>query len=109
MNFTYSKQITKCTQPTNVPRHTSSKMSLSTLYLKITPLFYSLPPLTYMIMCKNAIAACNDKNVWIQSVYIFPPSTKKLAFSLNAFQNSPGVEKTFVCEWCSQDLEVQFT
>lgn len=35
-----------------------------------------LPPamsLTHMIMCKNAIAACNDKNVWVRSVvYIFP-------------------------------------
>ena len=29
--------------------------------------------LTHMIMCKNAIAACNDKNVWVRSVvYIFP-------------------------------------
>ena len=30
-----------------------------------------------MIMCKNAIAACNDKNVWVQSVYIFPLFTNE--------------------------------
>lgn len=64
----------------------SSKMSLtnSQFYLKITPCYCASPlrpavrPLAsrplypHMIMCKNAIAACNDKNVWLQSVYIFP-------------------------------------
>ena len=71
----------------------SSKMSLtnSQLYLKITPCYCASPhfdplyvrPLSsrplypHMIMCKNAIAACNDKNVWVQSVYIFPLFTNE--------------------------------
>ena len=80
----------------------SSKLSLtnSQFYLKITPLLLCLPPLRpavcllasrplypHMIMCKNAIAACNDKNVWVQSVYIFPLFTneKKMGYGCYAF------------------------
>ena len=69
----------------------SSKLSLtnSQFYLKITPCYCASPlrpavrPLAsrplypHMIMCKNAIAACNDKNVWLQSVYIFPLFTNE--------------------------------
>ena len=81
----------------------SSKMSLtnSQFYLKITPCYCASPhfdplyvcPLSsrplypHMIMCKNAIAACNDKNVWLQSVYIFPLFTneKKMGYGCYAF------------------------
>ena len=81
----------------------SSKLSLtnSQFYLKITPCYCASPhfdplyvlPLSsrplypHMIMCKNAIAACNDKNVWVQSVYIFPLFTneKKLGYGCYAF------------------------
>ena len=35
-------------------------------------------------MCKNAIAACNDKNVWVRSVvYIFSPSVGRLMATKN--------------------------
>ena len=81
----------------------SSKLSLtnSQFYLKITPCYCASPhfdplyvrPLSsrplypHMIMCKNAIAACNDKNVWVQSVYIFPLFTneKKMGYGCYAF------------------------
>ena len=79
----------------------SSKMSLtnSQFYLKITPCYCASPhfdplyvlPLSsrplypHMIMCKNAIAACNDKNVWVQSVYIFPLFTNEKKWDMAAF------------------------
>ena len=72
-------------------KNMSSKLSLtnSQFYLKIAPCYCASPlrpavrPLAsrplypHMIMCKNAIAACNDKNVWLQSVYIFPLFTNE--------------------------------
>ena len=77
----------------------SSKLSLtnSQFYLKITPCYCASPlrpavrPLAsrplypHMIMCKNAIAACNDKNVWLQSVYIFPLFTNEKKWDMAAF------------------------
>ena len=101
-----------------VPEWCSTPYYLSPFKCALLP---SAMSLTHMIMCKNAIAACNDKNVWVQSVvYIFSPSvgpsmaTKKLAFSpqllsplspqtvwivlSNAFfKNSPGWRK----KWCT--------
>ena len=82
----------------------SSKLSLtnSQFYLKITPCYCASPhfdplyvrPLSsrplypHMIMCKNAIAACNDKNVWVQSVYIFPLFTNEKKMGYGCFLSS---------------------